>query len=696
LQEELTRSIKLSKTNTMTSTEFSVGASDRANKILAFDTNGEIAVTQELGTFRGNWATATSYAGRDLVKDTSTNNIFIVNTAHTSSGSQPLTTNANSALYELIVDAASASTSATAAAASASTATTQATNAASSASAASSSASAASSSASSASSAVTAAQAAQAAAELALDNFDDIYLGAFASNPTLDNDGGALTAGDLYFNTASSALQVYSGSAWQAAAVSTAGFATLTGAETFTNKTLTSPIINTAPSPTFTTAITLNATGELRLADTDSSNYVGFKSPGTVSTNKIWTLPSVDGSANQALITNGSGVLSFAAAGISWQSVQTTGFTAVAGRGYPLNTTSAGFTVTLPASPSVGDTIVLVDYAGTFATNNITLGANSNKIEGGTSNKLLTTNREAITLTYVDSTQGWVSSSASNYGTQSIDPIIYSIDFLVVAGGGGGGSDNHVPFRGAGGGGAGGYRTSTQSVNGGTVITITVGDGGAGGGADPNVIGTNGSNSSISGSGLTTITSTGGGGGGGHAVSFQTSGQAGGSGGGAPNGQSGGAGNTPSTSPSQGNNGAAGGDAPYSGSGGGGAGAAGGSVNGATGGAGGAGTASSITGSSVTRAGGGGGNGYTTGGAGGDGGGGAGGSGEPGAGSNGTANTGGGGGGASGVVGSGGKGVVILSMPSGNFSGTTTGSPTESTSGGNKILVFNGSGSYTA
>ena len=64
-------------------------------------------------------------------------------------------------------------------------------------------------------------------------------------------------------------------------------------------------------SPSFTTSLTLNATGELRLADTDSSHYVGFKAPATVSTNKIWTLPSADGSANQVLQTNGSGTLSW-------------------------------------------------------------------------------------------------------------------------------------------------------------------------------------------------------------------------------------------------------------------------------------------------------------------------------------------------------------------------------------------------
>jgi hypothetical protein len=68
-------------------------------------------------------------------------------------------------------------------------------------------------------------------------------------------------------------------------------------------------------SPSFTTSLTLNATAELRLADTDSSHYVGFKAPGTVSSNKIWTLPASDGTAGQALSTDGSGTLSWATAG---------------------------------------------------------------------------------------------------------------------------------------------------------------------------------------------------------------------------------------------------------------------------------------------------------------------------------------------------------------------------------------------
>jgi hypothetical protein len=381
--------------------------------------------------------------------------------------------------------------------------------------------------------------------------------------------------------------------------------------------------------------------------------------------------------------------------GLSWQSVQTTGFTAVKGNAYPCNTTSAAFTVTLPATPALGDQVLLVDYAGTFDTNALTINPNGNKIESGTVVLQLKGEREGVTLTYIDSTQGWIASSGINEGTDALEPIIYSVDFLVVAGGGGGGRSN------GGGGGAGGFRTSTQSVGQGTVITVTVGDGGAGS-ITPPASGTNGSNSSISGSGLTTITSTGGGSG---STSGSSAGSNGGSGGGGTNGLVGGSGNTPSTSPSQGNNGGdgtAGGGGPYFGAaGGGGAGAVGGNSSTTVGGNGGNGTANSITGSSVTRGGGGGGGvspGGTTG-TGGTGGGGNGGDNSTG-GTNGTANTGSGGGGSGNLVGaSGGKGVVILSVPDANYSSTTTGSPTVTPNAngtGKTVIQFNGDGSYTA
>ena len=378
---------------------------------------------------------------------------------------------------------------------------------------------------------------------------------------------------------------------------------------------------------------------------------------------------------------SGSGVL-------VW-SVQTTNFTAVAGNGYYVNTTSAAVTVTLPAgTPTAGQQIALVDYAGTFDTNNLIISPNGNKIEGSLLNQLLTGEREGVTLTFTDATQGWLCNSGINEGTDALEPNTYSVDFLVVAGGGG--SGGHC----GGGGGAGGYRTSTQSVPVGTVITVTVGDGGAGGGYPSSTQGVNGSDSSISGSGLSTITSAGGGGGDG----FAGGGNSGGSGGGSGFSGTAGSGNTPSTSPSQGNNGGSWGGPNLSGAGGGGAGAVGGNAVTTTGGNGGNGTASSITGSSVTRAGGGAGTGDVTGGTGGTGGGGAG-SNSVGTGTAGTANTGGGAGGSRDNPGaSGGKGVVILSLPTAKYSSTSTGSPTVITGvgGTHTVITFEESGSYTA
>jgi len=216
VSEATDRSIKLSRTNTMTSTEFTVGATDRANKLLSFDSSGELSVTQELGTFKGNWGASTAYQVRDIVKDTSTNNIFICITAHTSSGSQPLTSNTDSAKWSLLVDAASATTSASAAATSATAAANSATAAASSASTASTQASNASTSASTASTKATEAASSATSAAASYDSFDDRYLGAKSSAPSTDNDGDALIDGALYWNSTSDQMFSWDGSAWVA------------------------------------------------------------------------------------------------------------------------------------------------------------------------------------------------------------------------------------------------------------------------------------------------------------------------------------------------------------------------------------------------------------------------------------------------------------------------------------------------
>ena len=343
----------------------------RAGKVLSFDASGNPKADDYIGSNRGNWASGTLYYVRDIVKDTSNSNIYQCLTQHTSSGSQPISTNTDSAKWFLLVDAASSSASATlaqdwatktngqvastdysakawsiggtgvtngsgaakewatktsgtvdgsiysakeyAAGSQASTggsaknwaqetggavtgastndrsakawaqsaltgatlggsakdwaqytggtvdgtsysakyysqeAATSATlandwatktsgtvaggeySAKYHAQAAATSASNASTSASNAASAQSAAEAARDQTLTAFDNFDDRYLGTKSSDPTLDNDGNALVAGALYFNSSSGTMKVYTGSAWVAAYVSGSDFLPLTG-----------------------------------------------------------------------------------------------------------------------------------------------------------------------------------------------------------------------------------------------------------------------------------------------------------------------------------------------------------------------------------------------------------------------------------------------------------------------------------
>jgi hypothetical protein len=277
---------------------------------------------------------------------------------------------------------------------------------------------------------------------------------------------------------------------------------------------------------------------------------------------------------------------------VEWQSVFTgdgsTGLTAVAGRGYFIDTTSGTVTVTLPASPKQGDTISINDYAGTFGTNNVSLSRNGSNINGVATDGGLDANSQTVTLIYLDSTRGWQTvanaapltvgaayvAATGGTVTESGDYKIHtftgdgcfvvssvgnsvgsdSVDYLVVAGGGGGATNG-------GGGGAGGVRfyaspditsypasprnAPTSLPVSATTYPVTVG---AGGTAMPDSPGNapSGSNSVFS-----TITSAGGAGGQGQLVCAQS----GGSGAGArrdANTPLGGAGNTPPTSPPQG------------------------------------------------------------------------------------------------------------------------------------------------
>jgi hypothetical protein len=126
---------------------------------------------------------------------------------------------------------------------------------------------------------------------------------------------------------------------------------------------------------------------------------------GNVTADRFLKVASVSGSG-----ATGIGQLSFAevSGGTSWQAVKTSGFTAVAGEGYFIDTTSGAIEMDLPAG-SIGDEISFIDYAGTFDSNALTIDQNgTEKIAGSTDPLTVSTERAANTLVYVDGTQGWL------------------------------------------------------------------------------------------------------------------------------------------------------------------------------------------------------------------------------------------------------------------------------------------------
>ena len=405
---------------------------------------------------------------------------------------------------------------------------------------------------------------------------------------------------------------------------------------------------------------------------------------------------------------------------VTWSStIITTNTTLVSGNGYFVNTTSGAITVTLPASPSVGDYLQIKDYAGTFGTNNLTIARNGSNIQGDANDSLITTNRAALKLVYADATKGWLYVEESNVGdlqnlefveatggtiTTSGNYKIHtftssgtftvtsagnaagsdSVDYMVVGGGGAGGSHGPDSATNGGGGGAGGFRESVPSPAAWTASPIA-NPGGAlpvsvqgypvtiGAGATATYPGTGSTANKGSDSVFSTITSAGGGGGSAHpSANPVQDGGSGCGGAGTPSTEyAGGLGNSPSVSPPQGN---PGGKANFNNKAGGGGGATSKGTDGATPApyspgqaAGGQGATTEINASSNTYAGGGGGS-NTNNPNGGPGGGGSGGLPVSGStGSNATANTGGGGGGGPhsnpgtpNNGGNGGSGIIII------------------------------------
>jgi hypothetical protein len=286
---------------------------------------------------------------------------------------------------------------------------------------------------------------------------------------------------------------------------------------------------------------------------------------------------------------------------VDWDTTaKTASFTAVSGNGYFVNTASGAVTMTLPASPSAGDIVSVADYTRTFATNNLTIGRNSEPIGGVAADAKLTVNGQSATFVYVDSTEGWINIQETQTSQTGISDYIIAtggteitcgdnkihvftgpgtfcvsqagtpsgsntVEYLVVAGGGGAGAGQ------GGGGGAGGFRSFTALPGTNSPLNapaglpvpaqaypITVGGGGTGRLRTPApATDFNGSNSIFS-----SITSAGGGGGGTYnPTASARNGAPGGSGGGAGGAHLGGGslgtGNTPPVSPPQGQPGSA-------------------------------------------------------------------------------------------------------------------------------------------
>jgi len=315
-----------------------------------------------------------------------------------------------------------------------------------------------------------------------------------------------------------------------------------------------------------------------------------------------FTIPAGATINNQGTATN------FGATGsASWNTTVKTGdFTAVAGEGYFVNTTSGAITVTLPAG-SAGAVVAIKDYAGTFDSNACTIDSNgSEKIGGSTNNATLSTEGLAVTFIYIDSTQGWLVTDDGLQSVADTNPFIVAtggtvtccgdykihtftgpgtfevtaagsaagsteLEYIVAAGGGQGGVNRR------GGGGAGGFRFASPSLAPLTYpgkplaapaaltasvasFPITVGAG-AVQRPNPNPTPPTGYGLSGSPSTFSTITSAGGGGGSCSSSSNNLVGGPGGSGGGgygAPGCSgtlTGGVGNTPPVSPAQGRDG---------------------------------------------------------------------------------------------------------------------------------------------
>lgn len=346
-----TNSANSATASASSATDSANSATSSASSATASAASASAAATSEsnAATSESNAATSASNSATSASASAASASAASASESAAAASEAAAATSESNAAASASSSASSATDSANSATASASSATDSANSATASAGSATASAGSATAAAGSATAAAGSATAAAGSATAASDKYDEFdarYLGEKASDPSVDNQGGALVEGALYFNTTSDAMKVYDGAAW----VSVAPVATSITVSQISDYTGTATELN------YTDGVTSAIQTQL-----DSKN----------------ALPILKGTSYTAAV----GEFIVASAG--------------------------GITITLPASPSAGDTVTVKDGTGDAAATTFTVGRNGENIAASATDLIFDKNYAEITMTYIDGTIGW-------------------------------------------------------------------------------------------------------------------------------------------------------------------------------------------------------------------------------------------------------------------------------------------------
>jgi hypothetical protein len=228
-------------------------------------------------------------------------------------------------------------------------------------------------------------------------NVEQVYLGDNIFGPQSDSDvdlgSSSVRWKDAYIDTITTTGAITSGAGVVIADAGNIGSASDTDAIAIASN----GVVTFSQAPVF-------PDGSIALADLDIDG--GTDIGADLADADLFIVDDAAGGTNRKVAA--SRIKTYVGGGTSWQAVKTGNFTAAAGQGVFCNTTSSAFTITLPAG-TIGDEVTIVDYAGTFDSNALTVAANgSEKIFGSTDDLTVSTERAAFTLVFTDSTQGWL------------------------------------------------------------------------------------------------------------------------------------------------------------------------------------------------------------------------------------------------------------------------------------------------